>query len=346
MESALRRAAVHQIYQQLEIEQGDMDVETVIADDRAPAEWTAVASSVPFLGDRRVVLVRNLLRVDPAQTWDAKPKAGAHPFVDDLAALPPTAMLVLVADDEQGDEDRQRRLETVSKRWHAIVEAAGGYVPKLESDDRDIADRLRAAAKDAGKHMTPSTATLLTEMTGGSLSIALGELDKAVVYVGDAEAIQDSAIMAVVEPEQEYNVYQLVDAIVAGDSAKALRQVRTMISGRSKIEGQAFSRIFPTIARQFRLVWQARLCLDANTTVRNPAPSVLEMFPSKPRIEKEREWLQRKAVGAARRISFSQIQGVIAELVEADAQIKGLRPSISTAETMETMVLRMAALCR
>ena len=80
--------------------------------------------------------------------------------------------------------------------------------------------------------------------------------------------------------------------------------------------------------------------------MRNPAPSVLEMFPSKPRIEKEREWLQRKAVGAARRISFSQIQGVFAELVEADAQIKGQRPSVSAAETMETMVLRMAALCR
>ena len=346
MESALRRKAVQDIYEQLGIEPGDMDVETIIADDRDPAEWTAVASSVPFFGDRRIVLVRNLLRVDPAQTWDAKPKAGSHAFIDELASLPPTAMLVLIADDEQGDEDKQRRLETVSKRWHAIVEAADGYVPSLEAGHSDISGELRAKAKAAGKHMTPSTATLLTEMTGGSLSIALGELDKVVQYVGDAEAIQDSAVMAVVEPEQEYNVYQLVDHIVAGDSAKALRQLRTLFSGRGKLEGQAFSRIFPTIARQFRLVWQARLCLDANSTVRNPAASVLEMFPLKPRIEKERDWLQNKAVRAARRIGLSQIQGVFAELVEADAQIKGLRPSVSTTETVETMVLRMAALCR
>lgn len=345
-ESTLRSTAVRKIQQQLGIKPDDIDVETVIADHRSPAEWTAVASSVPFMGERRVVIVRNVLRIDPAQTWDAKPKAGEHPFIDDLAALPSTAMLILVADDEQGDEDRLRRLETVAKRWSAIVEAAGGYAPNLEEGRRDIADQLRAAAKAGGKHLTPSSATLLAEMAGGSLSIALGELKKAEMYVGDAEAIQDSAIIAVVEPEQEYNVYQLVDAIVAGDSAKALRQLRTLFGGRGKIEAQTFGRIFPTIARQFRLVWQARLCLDANCPVSSPASSVLEMFPSKPRIEKEREWLQNKAVRAARRISLLQIQDVFAELVEADAQMKGLRPSMSKTETVETMVLRMAAVCR
>ena len=203
-----------------------------------------------------------------------------------------------------------------------------------------------AAAKASGKHLTPSSATLLAEMAGGSLTIALGELKKAALYVGEAEAIQDSAILAVVEPEQEYNVYQLVDAIVAGDSAKALRQLRTLFSGGGKIEGQTFGRIFPTIARQFRLVWQARLCLDADSTARNPAPRVLEMLPSKPRIDQEREWLQNKAMQAARRISLSQIQSVFAELVEADAQMKGLRPAISATETVETMVLRMASVCR
>ncbi|MCH7945427.1 MAG: hypothetical protein IIC73_05350, partial [Armatimonadetes bacterium] len=146
-ESTLRSAAVRKIQQQIGIEPGDIDVETLIADHRPPAEWTAVASSVPFMGERRVVLVRNVLRIDPAQTWDAKPKAGEHPFIDDLAALPTTAMLVLVADDEQGDEDKLRRLETVAKRWHAIVEAAGGYAPKLEESRRDIADQLRAPAQ-------------------------------------------------------------------------------------------------------------------------------------------------------------------------------------------------------
>ncbi len=345
-EDLLRRQDLLAIIKELDIPPDDMNVETIVADTRPPTEWTASASCVPFLGEKRVVLVRNVLRVNPADVWEEKTKSEDHPFAKEVSSLPTTALLILIADDEVGDEEKQGRLSTVLKRWSEIVATGGGLVVDSKTDPKRIVEQLRQVAKENGKHMTMSTATLLSEMTGGSLTLARSELDKVVSYAGKAESIQDSDVRAVVAPEQEYNVYQLVDAIVAGDSGAALKQLRTLASRNDKIENQAFSRVFPTVARQFRMIWQARLCIDADCRVSDPTPAVLDMLPSKPRINEEREWGQQRAVRAARRLSLGQIRQVFSELVDADAKIKGLSPSYSTNETVEEMVLRMAAVCR
>ena len=345
-EDALRRDAFKALFKELGMDEKDPEAETIIADQRPPTEWTATAASVPFIAVRRVVVVRNLLRVDPAHVWEEKPKSKDHPLTKELLALPQTAMLVLVADDETGDDDKQSRLQSVAKRWLEIVTNADGCIVTFEANDKDLADKLRKIAKERGKQMTPASAALLAEMAGGSVSIALAELDKLTAFIGEAEVIHESDVRTVVAPEQEYNVYQLVDAVVAGDSGAALKQLRTLTSRNDKIEGQAFSRIFPNIGRQFRVIWQARLCLDANCRPSSPSPAVLAMFPARPRIDQEREWSQNRALRAARRLSLAQIRQVFSELSDADAKIKGLLPSFSTNEAVEEMVLRMSAACR
>lgn len=345
-EDTLRRDASMKLQQHLDVRDDDIDVEVVIADQKTPLEWVSAAASVPFMGERRVVLVRNLLRVDPGQVWPGRHKAGEHPFTLELSRLPETAMLILVADEESGDEQKAQRLSTVSKRWSDVVKAAKGHVADLSVDRKSIAEQIRKAAKAEGKQMSAGTATLMSEMTAGSLTLALSELQKVALYVGSNDTIKDSDVKTVVVAEQEYNVYQLVDAIVAGDTGTAIKQLRTLIEGKDKVDNQAFSRIFPTISRQFRIIWQARLCLDAGCTARDPVPSVLQMLPKKPRINDERDWSQTRAMRAARRISLGQIQNVFEELVDADARIKGLRPSYSTIETVEQMVMKMSAICR
>ncbi len=66
-------------------------------------------------------------------------------------------------------------------------------------------------------------------MTGGSLSRALGELEKLALFVGDAEGIREGDVQAVTVPSREWNVFRMADAIVAGDVPEALRQLRTLI---------------------------------------------------------------------------------------------------------------------
>jgi len=345
-ESVLRSDALKRILAHFTVAGENLEYEEFKADAVPPIEWVARAGVYPFLCERRIVVVRNLLRVDPTDEWDEKPKSKDHPFVKELVALPPTALLVLVADDEQGDDDKQRRLEGVARRWTDMALTANAYIEAPSTDRKEVMETLRKTAKERGKHMTPVTATLLTEMVSGSLSLALAELEKLVLYVGKNEAITDSDVKTVVAPETEYNVYQLIDAVVAGDSGAALKQLRILIGSQSKIEGQTFSRIMPTLSRQFRVIWQARLCVEDDSRSGSPSPRVLEMLPSKPRITDEKDWAQQRAMRAARRLSLPQIRRVFAELAHADASLKGMGASFSTQETLEEMVLRMASVCR
>lgn len=346
-EPSLRREALLEILALYDLQPDDIDIETTLADERTPAEWIASASAIPFMGSKRVVVVRNLLRLDPKIQWpDHKAKLGEHPFVDELASLPNSSLLVLVADSEVGDEDRQRRLAPICERWSKLVVAGKGYPQKLEHSPEEIRRQLRAKAKAMGKSLSATSASLLAEMTGGNLTVALEELNKAALYVGDEKQISDQDLLRVVAAEQDYNVYKLVDSIVAGTSGQALSQLRTLYSRQSRIEGQTFSRVFPTIARQFRLIWQARLCIEANCSTSNPSRAVLEMLPVGTRISDQREWLQRKASQAARRLSLRKIARVFNVLQRADSKMKGLRPSFTNQETVEDMVLRLASICR
>jgi hypothetical protein len=103
-EEALRRRALTEILR-LATEDGDFDLQTFEAGDAEPGEWIASAGTSPFLSARRTVVVRHLLRRDEIDG------------IGGLKTLPESALLVLVADEESGDESKQRRLATVRKNW-------------------------------------------------------------------------------------------------------------------------------------------------------------------------------------------------------------------------------------
>src|SRR5947209_8185433 len=95
----------------------DFDLEVFIADSSTPSQWYGSASTAPFLSPRRTVVVRNILRKDPKEVQ--------------LQTLPQTGLLVLVADDEGGDADKQRRVDTWKKSWGNLVAKSGGTVIEL-----------------------------------------------------------------------------------------------------------------------------------------------------------------------------------------------------------------------
>ena len=100
-EHELRRRALTAILAELGPSDDDFDREEFDAGSSDYLTWMGSASTVPFLSERRVVIVRHILRQDPD---DVK-----------LPDLPPSALLVLVADEEAGDDDKQRRFRTDRK---------------------------------------------------------------------------------------------------------------------------------------------------------------------------------------------------------------------------------------
>lgn len=339
----MRRRGLKELMAAAGVGDGDLDLETVIADSRHPMEWTGAAGSVPFLSDYRIVVVRNLGRVSPAKVWDGQKIGKDHPFAQELSRLPDSSRLVLVMDDESGA--KAEAASSSGQQWRKLVEAGGGKAYSFDPDPSKAADALMEAAKQNGKTLSRPLAQMLSEMVGGQLGVALGELEKLCFYVGSAGAITEADIRRLVSPDTDYNVFQLAESVTAGETGKALAQIQTLADRHPRLEEHVFPRVFPILSRQLRLLFQARICLDHGCHPSSPTEEVRALLPAKPNITGEKDWLQRKLMTAARRLTLPQLAACLRELEEADAKFKGQGAAYTPRETLEAMTLRLCAIC-
>ncbi len=322
-----------------------LEHELFTGDSSSPSDWAGAAGVVPFLTETRIVVVRALGRCSPAKVWDAKIGKN-HPFVSTLAGLPDTARLILVGDEEGGSQDKRQAAQEQIERWSKLVSHAGGMVAKLDLSPEESVAALIARAAEGGKNLPKKLAEKLTQMLGGQTGLALAEIDKLVLYVGSDKAISEAAIEALVIPEVDYNIYQLSDGVFRGDARFALKQLNLLKTRIPDMSSEVFGRVLPTMHRHLRLMWQARLCIEARCQPGSAPESVRAMFPDKPLLSSEADWQQRKQMDAARGLSFAKLSACLAELSKADQKLKGILPYFTPEETLEVMVLTMAEICR
>jgi DNA polymerase III subunit delta len=333
-EELLRQQALRSLAEKLS--EDPFDVQALDAGSEEPIAWLATASTAPFLSSARTVVVRNLLRAGSAKECFSDPVAS-------LKSLPETARLVLVVDDElAGDFQRQQRLDGLRKGWEDAVRKAGGAVLDFKFDSAALKGELLKAAAEAGKKLDPRAAELLLDMTGRSLSRALGELEKVVLYVGGSDRIAESDVAAAAMPSREWNVFKLVDHLLEGQVGGALVQLRTLAGGPTKAEAAAMQSILPNLSRNLRMLWQARAVLEARGNLKNPSPDLQALLPKQPSLLAAPEWQQRRAMGAARRLTFGQLGECLEAVARADARLKGLEPSFSAMDVLERLVLEMS----
>lgn len=322
-----------------------LESELYTGDNSSPSDWVGAAGVVPFLTDTRIVVVRALGRCNPSKFWDAKVTKG-HPFVSMMAALPDTARLILVGDEEGGSQDKRQAAQEQVDRWAKLVAHAGGMAAKLDLSPEESVGALTARAAESGKKLSKELATKLTQMLGGQTGLALAEVEKLVLYIGSDKAISEEAIDALVIPEIDYNIFQLSDGVFRGDPRFALKQLQLLKTRIPDMSNEAFSRVLPMLHRHLRFAWQARLCVEARCQPGSAPESVKAMFPDKPLLSGEQDWLQRKHLDAARGLTLAKLSACLFEISKADQKLKGILPYFTPEETLEVMVLTMAEICR
>lgn len=330
---AVRSRAVKQLFEAAGVTEDDMDSESYVGDGSKPEQWLASAATVPFLSERRVVVVRNLGRHDP-------PNAS---MAESFGKIPDFGLLILVGDDEPGDF---RKLETVGKRlagWAKSL-AKVAEVVKFESPANAKAESaLREASQELGKKLGPPAARELLAATGGDFVSARDELGKLAAYVGDANEISVADVQQAASKDPSYNVWQLIDAVADGNAKVGLSQLRTMIGGAKDVNGEVM-RLLPLIASQFRKTWQARGLVEGSRMPQSPG-SLVDWLPKTRPINKEGEYSQAKAMRQASRLDYRQLSACLNLLVQADAKLKGQSSGVSAIETAEQLVLGMARVC-
>ncbi len=277
--------------------------------DLAVSELRATADTIPFFGERRLVIVRGLVgRCNPRQGEARSRKALADELIAYLPHLAPSCRLVLV----EGPLDRQNPILRWVQEWLSAQPKPdeAGYVREFPSPSpQAFPTWLAARAAAIGTRIEPAAAEALAEALirdkSVDLRLAASELEKLALYASD-RPISAADVMTLVNPVSLSSVFAFVDALAARDGPAAATQLHRFLDA-----GEPPLRLLSLMARQFRLLLRTRALLDAGTSPASLA-SELAVPP----------FVAKKLAGQAQRFSVAFLLRSLRKLRDLDGDIK------------------------
>lgn len=297
---------------------GEYNLSVLAGDDVTVRDVRAVADALPFMGDRRLVVVEGLLgrlagKAKPAarrgrsssrtaSTRTAKAQKAPDAAADDgpvtelvalLRDLPPSTALVLVED--QIDPK--------------IVE---GWLPKDRAHVRgyerprpaELGRWIERRAKHHGGRLEAAAIRQLSQLAPDDLGLLDSEVLKLITYADGRAVTLDDVQLLLASPE--VTIFGLLDAIGQGQRGPALTHLRQLFQRGERSEG-----IIPQIAASLRRLIQARELLDQG--LRGPAlAGKLAVHP----------FVAEKTERQARQYRVEQLEAALRLLLRTDHAIK------------------------
>jgi len=197
----------------------------------------AAAETLPFLADQRLVVVRE----HPALTGRAE---ADDKLLDYLQHVPDSCVLVFL---QRGKADARKKL-------YKAVQKHGTVVSFAQLNDVELNQWIIRAFQGMGKECSPQTASLLAFTVGNDTALLRMEMEKLTALAGERGIIQDEDVRAVSTRSIECTVFEMVDAVVAGQEGKAFGLLRDMlVSGSDRIG------ILAMLLRQYRLLQHVKI---------------------------------------------------------------------------------------
>lgn len=187
--------------------------------------------TIPFCAEKRLVIVKDfsLLSANGAS-------GGEEALCAYLANPSQTCVLVFVC---VNPDKRRKAYKAIAK--HSVVEF--NTLNSLEAQKWAI-----QFLKREGILLSPEDAAFLCEYTSPTPTVLAPELEKLISYVKNSTVTRQD-ILDVVIPQTDFNVFKMVDLIVAEQKTEALKILGTMLCSR---EDPVF--ILAAISRQFALL--------------------------------------------------------------------------------------------
>jgi DNA polymerase-3 subunit delta len=299
------------------------DLNVTVLDGRKVtlAELVHNADAIPFLADKRLVIVEGLLtRLASSKRKEGEegdPTGATREFLkgllDYLSQVPESTRLVFVEPRSLPASNPVLRLALETDK-RTVKEFA---LPSRES----MVGWVKKRAKLHGGEFTPQAATALvtavgydprpsdrdrTPEQGVKLRLLDQEIHKLLTYVNWSRPITPEDVGLLVADAQQGDLFGMIDALAEGKGQKAIVELHRLIDrGKSPLE------LFGMIVRQFRLMIAlkelAGQSLNSTTIVER-----LSLHP----------FVAEKTGRQVQAFSMEQLEQVYHRLLEMDVQIK------------------------
>jgi DNA polymerase-3 subunit delta len=287
------------------------DINTTMLDGNIVTieELLTSLSTVPFMADRRLVVVEGLLN----RLGGSKKDLGEWlNFPDLLKDLPPTANLLLI---ERESLPSNKFLSTILRL---------GQVEKFSPlRHRDLLDWINARCSKLGLEIERTAVALIADSVGSELRVIDSELNKIKTY-SRGRLITREDITLMVPYVRQQNVFRVVDSVIEGRTRDALN-ASSMLIGL----GESPSGIVRMIERQLRFLILAKHLLSRKIPTGDIGKHInLSGYPLQKTLEMERKISQARIMSMHDNLLKSNIrvrEGKLTEQESFDLLISELR---------------------
>ncbi len=171
----------------------------------------AEGNALSLFASRRILELR-LASAKPGET-------GARALCDYCADPNPDTLLLITAPKL----DRQAS----ASRWHKAIDAAGVVIPVWPIAPRELPGWIERRLRSRGLRATPESVTALAERVEGNLLAAAQEIEKLTILAPEGRVDLD-LVLEVVADSARHDIFQLTEALLAGELPRALRILRIL----------------------------------------------------------------------------------------------------------------------
>lgn len=183
-------------------EERDFNLYTLYAPESGVETVMDVCHRYPMMAERQVVIVKE------AQAIRADQLNKLHSYVE---RPNPTTVLVISC---RGAQAKGKELLAALKKNGAIFESK-------RLNERNIVPVINDLIKEKGLNVDPKALAMLRDYIGADLSRLYNEIGKLALILGKGAMVTPEAIERNIGISKDYNNFELVDAIVSRNAAKA-----------------------------------------------------------------------------------------------------------------------------
>lgn len=191
-------------------------------------------------------------------------------------------------------------------KWHKAVDACGITVPIWPIEINQLPRWIEQRLRQRGLSASADAIQILAERVQGNLLACAQEIEKLQLYT-DAKIIDADIVTATVADSARFDIFNLADQILQGNTAQALRALAGLRS-----EGEEPPVILWTLTKELRTLYKCAELIEQGQSIDRA-------------IDSAGVWDKRKPLlrGAVQRLSRARLEKLLLLAQRVDAAVKG-----------------------
>lgn len=300
--------------------EGQQDGLNVLNGDVEMDELINLIDTVPFFGERNVIVIRNTnLLKERKKNADNENSSnrGEDKLIHLFSDMPPYSSLVLITPEKA---DKRRKLYKAIAKYGAVVEV-------LQIKAWEVKDWLQGKLNEIDRQFARDAFDYFLELTSVMNHISLGfleqEIDK-IALCSNKKVIVKQDLVESLASVPEVSIFAMLDAISDKKVKKALQLLSEQLAA-----GEHPLKIITMLSRHTRQLWQAKLLASKGHNSKMIAGD-LGLLPM----------IAERLVNKSKNFNEEILKNTLLHLVDADYKLKSGQANCAL---LETIIIELCA---